>query len=85
MALMDFMKFMESTQLMERLIFMELIYLMKLMEPMKIIEYVFFSLMLWNFRDNKTMALMLLIELIMLRERKELTKCTALAVLIDLF
>ena len=37
MALMEFMKFMEPTQLMERLIFMELIYLMKLMEPMKII------------------------------------------------
>ena len=45
MALMEFMKFMEPTQLMERLIFMELIYLMKLMEPMKMIGYVFSSLM----------------------------------------
>ena len=40
MALMEFMKFMEPTQLMERLIFM-----MKLMEPMKMIGYVFSSLM----------------------------------------
>ena len=45
MALMEFMKFMEPTQLMERLIFMELIYLMKLMEPMKMIGYVVSSLM----------------------------------------
>ena len=41
---MEFMKFMEPTQLMKRLIFMELIYLMKLMEPMKMIGYMFSSL-----------------------------------------
>ena len=36
MALMEFMKLMEPTQLMEGLLFMELIYMMKLVEPMKI-------------------------------------------------
>ena len=45
MALMEFMKFREPTQLMERLIFMELIYLMKSMEPMKMLGYVFSTLM----------------------------------------
>ena len=37
MALMEFMKLMEPTQLMKGLIIMEVIYLMRLMEPMKII------------------------------------------------
>ena len=37
MALMGFMKLMEPTKLMERLLFIELIYMMKLMEHMKII------------------------------------------------
>ena len=37
MALMEFLKLMEPTQLMKGLIIMEVIYLMRLMEPMKII------------------------------------------------
>ena len=51
MALMEFMKLMEPTQLMEGLIFMELIYLMKLIEPLQIIGYVFYH---WCNRISET-------------------------------
>ena len=37
MALIEFMKLMEPTKLMEGLLFIELIYMKKLMEPMKMI------------------------------------------------